>query len=56
MDTNKLSGTPGRSSAMNANYEVKTEKTNPDMPLFGSPWMALFFVLRRELTQPRPEK
>jgi hypothetical protein len=26
-----------------------------DLPLFASPWMALFVLLRRELTTPRTE-
>ena len=26
-----------------------------DLPLFASPWMALFVLLRRELTSPRAE-
>jgi len=39
---------------MNTNYQAENQKEKPRLPLFSSPWMALFLVLRDELTQPRP--
>jgi hypothetical protein len=39
---------------MNTNYQADMQNTKPRLPLFSSPWMALFLVLRQELTQSRP--
>jgi len=52
----KLTGTQLRSSAMNRNNQ-KTKRTNakPRAPLYASPWVALYTVLRQELMQTRPD-
>jgi len=40
---------------MNAdNRTIKAPKIKQRAPLFASPWMALYLVLRDELLQPRP--
>lgn len=36
------------------NQNTKTLNTRPRAPLFASPWVALFTVLRNELMQSRP--
>jgi hypothetical protein len=41
---------------MNRNRHDNPRKNQLQVPLFASPWMALFFVLRQELAQPRPAK
>jgi len=33
---------------MNADHKHKVRKPKPNPPLFGSIWLALFFVLRHE--------
>jgi hypothetical protein len=38
---------------MNTSHQATMQKIKPRVPLFASPWLALFFVLRDELTQPR---
>lgn len=39
---------------MNKNYQAEMQKPKARLPLFSSPWMALFLVLRQEMTQARP--
>ncbi len=41
---------------MNKPSQNKVATKKPETPLFASPWMALFLVLRRELSQPRYNK
>lgn len=38
---------------MNTHSQAVMPKHRKDAPLFASPWMALYFLLRRELSQPR---
>jgi tryptophan-rich sensory protein len=39
---------------MNNSYQqIKAPKLKPRAPLFASPWMALYMVLRNELSQSR---
>ena len=41
---------------MNSSYQTAVLEKPREAPLFASPWMALFLLLRRELTSPRNEK
>ena len=41
---------------MNSNYQTAVLEKPREAPLFASPWMALFLLLRREWTNPRNEK
>jgi hypothetical protein len=38
---------------MNTSRQIKMPIDKSRAPLFASPWLALFFVLRSELTQAR---
>ena len=38
---------------MNTSRQIKMQIDRSRAPLFASPWLALFFVLRSELTQAR---
>ncbi len=38
---------------MNKRHQIETQKPKTRTPLFASPWVALFFVLRHEFTQSR---
>lgn len=40
---------------MEARAPLRPVTRKRDLPLFASPWMALFVLLRRELTTPRVE-
>jgi len=41
---------------MNTYAQIAENKKKHQAPLFASPWMALFLVLRKEFTQQRPGK
>ncbi len=38
---------------MRTHYQTNTAVKNRRPPLYASPWIALFYVLRQELTQAR---
>lgn len=38
---------------MNIHTQQDNKSKKTEAPLFASPWLALFFVLRREFAQPR---
>jgi hypothetical protein len=38
---------------MKFNHQIERKKIKPRVPIFASPWVALFLVLRDELTLPR---
>ena len=38
---------------MSTHYQTNKEVKNKRDPLYASPWIALFFMLRQELTQAR---
>ena len=40
-------------SDMTARQETQSVQLSPEMPLFASPWVALFLILRRGLVQAR---
>jgi hypothetical protein len=48
----KFTNTPERRERMNTQQRALLDGKK-DNPLFASPWMALFVLLRRELSQPR---
>ncbi len=39
---------------MNSNRQPRAKRNADRIPLYSSPWIALFFVLRNEFSQPRP--
>ena len=39
---------------MNSNRQPQAKNNPHRVPLYASPWIALFFVLRSEFFQPRP--
>lgn len=41
---------------MNEQAQVVRTKRTPQVPLYASPWVALFLILKKELTQPRPAR
>lgn len=41
---------------MNTQAQAAILRGKRDAPLFASPWMALFLLLRREWTTPRAKK
>jgi hypothetical protein len=52
----KLTENQTRSSSMKRSIQSKTPPiATHRAPLFASPWVALFAVLRHELTRTRPE-
>jgi hypothetical protein len=54
--------TPERREKMNTQAQAQAQaqaailRGKRDAPLFASPWMALFLLLRREWTTPRAKK
>lgn len=51
----KLTENQTGSKTMNRNNQnTKTSKIRQRMPLYASPWVALYTVLRNELMQTRP--
>ena len=41
---------------MSSQYQTAVLEKRRETPLFASPWLALFLLLRREWTTPRNEK
>ena len=41
---------------MNTQSQAVMKRRTREVPLYASPWMALFFVLRREWMSPRPRQ
>lgn len=41
---------------MNSHYQTAVLEKQREAPLFASPWMALFLLLRRELSTPKDQK
>jgi hypothetical protein len=48
--------TANRREPVNTSAQAVAMKSKRDMPLFESPWVALFLLLRREWTTPRTTK
>jgi len=46
----------GMELEMNAQNQMELKEMRSEAPLFASPWVALFLVLRKEFTQSRPAR
>ena len=52
----EMQETANRREPVNTSAQAVAMKSKRDMPLFESPWVALFLLLRREWTTPRTTK